>query len=66
MKVIGKYFIVQKHMKRNGKLHRRRFNEQEEMERMKTLAAGYAEEHSEDFLIVQVVAEVSKPTNKEG
>lgn len=61
MDVQGKYFIVEKHRKLKGKLARRKFNEEGDIPTMVELAKGYAEQRDQDFLIVQVVAEVSKP-----
>ena len=67
MEVNNKYFIIQKHIKRKGKLARRRFNEPERLDEMIALAKKYAEESGEDFLIAMVVTEVSKPdAKKEG
>ncbi len=66
MGVIGKYFIVEKHKQLRGhRLGRRRFNEEINLEEMKELAAGYAKERGQDFLIVQVVTEVSKPAGEQ-
>ena len=61
MDVNGKYLIVTKHRKIRGKNVRRRFNEVQNLPEMAELATQYAAERGEDFLIVQVIAEVSKP-----
>ena len=61
MDVIAKYLIVPKHMKRRGKTVKRAFHESDDMTLMQELATGYAKERREDFLIVQVIREVSKP-----
>jgi len=66
MDITGQFFIVQKHMKRKGKLQRRKFHEQEDLDEMIALARTYAARSGEDFLIVQVVHEVSKLEKKEG
>ena len=65
MDVIGKYLIVAKHVKRKGKTVRRAVHESDDMPLMNQLASGYALKHGEDYLIVQVVAEVSKPDAKD-
>jgi hypothetical protein len=61
MDVVAKFLIVTKHRKIRGKNVRRRFNEEQDLGTMVELAIGYAKERGEDFLIVQVIAEVSKP-----
>lgn len=66
--VNGKYLIVPKHKhgnKSKGKgkrLQRRQFHDEQELETMRRLAGQYAAEHGEDFLIVQVVEEIEKPS----
>lgn len=64
MDVTGKFFLVEKHKRIKGKPAKRRFNEQEDIPTMVELAKQYAQQRGEDFLIVQVVAEVSKPETK--
>lgn len=66
MDVTGKYIIVEKHRKLKGKLARRRFSDETDMEKMIELATGYAAERGQDFLIVQVVTDVSKPNSTTG
>jgi len=61
MDVNRKFLIVAKHVKRKGKTVRRAVHESQEMPLMLQLANGYAQKHGEDYLIVQVIAEVSKP-----
>ncbi len=68
--VTGKYFIVSKHKahtkgKRRGRKgvprRPRRFYEPGEIEAAREQARALAEQNDEDFLIVQVIAEASKP-----
>ena len=63
--VDGQYLIIPKHKHRKTgvkrRLQRRQFHGIEEMQTMENLAQKYAAENSEDYLIVQVVKEVSKP-----
>ncbi len=67
--VTGKYFIVSKHKahtkgrgrKKNIPSRSRRFYEQDEIEAAREQARALAEQNGEDFLIVQVIAEASKP-----
>lgn len=61
MDVTGKYILVPKHVVRRKKIARRAFHEETEMELMVDLAGKHAAEKNDDFLIVQVVAEVSRP-----
>lgn len=65
MDVTGKYLIIEKHRRVGGKKARRRFNDKENIPTMIELAKGYAEQRGEDFLIVQVIAEVSKSKGQE-
>jgi hypothetical protein len=61
MDVAGKYILVPKHVVRKKKTVKRAYHDVTEMELMTDLAGKYAAERDEDFLIVQVVAEVSRP-----
>lgn len=69
MDVTDKIFLVEKHRFKRGKggkkviKLRRAFHEDcpEDLEVLKGLAGKYAAERGEDFLIVRVVAEVSRP-----
>lgn len=61
MDVIGQFIIVPKHLRVRKKTKRRSFHGEQDMELMIQLATDYARTRGEDFLIVQVVAEVSKP-----
>jgi hypothetical protein len=61
MDVTGRYIIVPKHWGSKKKSRRRSFHGEEEMELMVELATTYASQRNEDFLIVQVVREISKP-----
>ena len=63
MEVTGKFIIVPKHVVRKKKTVRRAFHDETDTELMTQLATKYAEERDEDFLIVQVVKEVSRPKN---
>ena len=63
MEVTGKFIIVPKHVVRKKKTIRRAFHGETDMELMTKLATDYAEQRDEDFLIVQVVKEVSRPRN---
>jgi len=66
MDVTGQYLIIEKHRRVRGKKASRRFNDKENIPVMIELAKDYAKQRGEDFLIVQVVVEVSKPGKKEG
>jgi len=57
-----KLLIIPKHMtQKNGKLKRRCFHEENELDEILELAQSYATEKKQDYLIVKVVAETSKP-----
>lgn len=61
----GMVFVIRKHLHReSGKMKRRNMFSEAEMDKAAALAERYAEQNGEDFLIVQVVAEVSKPSKK--
>lgn len=61
MDVTGQYILVPKHVVRKKKTVKRAYHDATEMDLMTELAGKYAAERDEDFLIVQVVAEVSRP-----
>ena len=61
MDVENKYFIIHKHWKRRKGARRRRFYEEGELQHALDRARKYADENNEDYLIVRVVAEQSKP-----
>lgn len=61
----GQYILVKKHTQRKGKRVRRAFHNADGLELMRELGAQYATKHGEDFLIVQVVEEISKPESEE-
>ena len=63
MDVIGKYILIKKHTMKKGKRARRHFGDGDsaDMQKMRELAAKYATEENEDFLIAQVIEEISKP-----
>lgn len=63
MDVYGKFLIIPKHRMIRKKQIRRSFHDEESMPLMQDLASQYSQARGEDFLIVQVVAEVSKPKN---
>ena len=65
MSVIGQYIIVPKHLRVRGKTKRRAFHGKQDAELMLQLATDYARARGEDFLIVQVITEVSKPEKAE-
>lgn len=66
MNVDGKYILIKKHTMRKHKRARRHFSDgcPEDMQKMRELAGQYAAEQGEDFLIVQVIEEISKPGTK--
>ena len=66
MDVTGKYILVPKHTVRKKKPAKRSFHESTDMDLMTELAGKYASERDEDFLIVQVVAEISRPKKSKG
>lgn len=70
MDVCGKYFIVEKHrkFKRKSKpvLARRRFYDAGELDEARQRAGLYAGQKKEDFLLVQVIDEISKPGETTG
>jgi hypothetical protein len=63
MDVTGQYLLIKKHTMRKNKRARRRFSDgdPQDMQTMRELAAKYAAAQGEDFLIVHVVEEISKP-----
>ena len=63
MDVTGKFIIVPKHnISQKGKKRKRRaYHEASDLQLMQDLATKYAAERGEDFLIVQIVQEISKP-----
>jgi hypothetical protein len=62
MDVTGKFVLIKKHTMRKHKRARRHYAEScEELNRMRELGAEYAVKQGEDFLIVQIVEEISKP-----
>jgi len=65
MDVIGKYIIVPKHHPKSWKNRRRHFHDESDLAKATKLAQQYAAERGEDFLIVQVITEVSKPDAKD-
>ena len=65
MDVRGQFIIVPKHLRVRKKTKRRSFHGEQDMELMIQLATDYARARGEDFLIVQVIAEVSKPEKAE-
>ena len=66
MDVTGKFILVPKHVVRKKKTTKRAFHDAKDMELMTELATTYANQRDEDFLIVQVVAEVSRPKKAKG
>lgn len=64
MDVSGQYFLVNKHIPIGKKKKRRFFFTAEEIEKQIELAEKYAGENREDYLIVQVVREVSDSSKK--
>jgi uncharacterized protein YceH (UPF0502 family) len=59
----GQLLLLRKHISRgNGtKKRRRRFHEPSDIEQLKAMAQSMANRDGEDFLIVQIVHEASKP-----
>jgi hypothetical protein len=63
----GKLFVVNKHRVQTRKDRkvlrriRRRFYEPQDLEEAMAMARKHAAERHEDFLVVQVIAEASKP-----
>lgn len=67
MEVTGKYFLIHKHwMKQKGKKRRRKFYAHEELSKAEALARKYAAENKDDYLLVQVVREYSRPADQSG
>lgn len=56
---IGQYFMVNKHNLRDHRLHRRTFFDVSEIDLHRELGRKYAAENEDDFLIVEVILEVS-------
>ena len=61
----GRLLIISKHWLRQGKKHNktrsRKFHEPEDIDLVRDLATGYANHKNEDFIIVEVVEEISRP-----
>lgn len=61
----GKLIIMRKHFQReNGKRARRKFFEPSDIDFAKELAQNFADSKGEDFIVVQVVHEASRPSKK--
>ena len=61
----GKLIIMRKHFQReNGKRAKRKFFEPGDIDFAKELAQNFATDKNEDFIIVQVVYEATRPTKK--
>ena len=64
MNVVGKLFVIHKHwLGRNGK-RKRRFYKPEDISEARDNALNYSDENDEDYLIVSIVEEVSRPTKR--
>jgi hypothetical protein len=62
MDVVGKYILIEKHIiTRKGKKKRRAYHEAEGLDLARELATKYAADRQDDFLLVQIVEEISKP-----
>lgn len=67
MDIVGKYFLIKKHTIKGSKRSRRATFGPEDFENQRKLAEKYSKENQgEDFLIVQVVEEISGKVEKEG
>lgn len=55
----GLYILINKHNLKDKKLHRRTFFREGEMEKQRELARTFAAQNMDDFLIVEVLLEVS-------
>lgn len=63
----GHLIIMRKHFQReNGKRVRRRFFDPAEIDFAKDLAQNFAIRNDEDFIIVQVVYEATRPKKNNG
>ena len=61
----GKLILIRKHFQReNGKRAKRKFYEPSEIDALKDLAQNLANGQNEDFIVVQVVHEASRPSKK--
>lgn len=56
---VGLYFLINKHNMKDKKLYRRTFFKDDEMEKQRKLGEKYAAENQDDFLIVEVLLEIS-------
>ena len=64
MNVVGKLFVIHKHwLGRNGK-RKRRFYKPEDISEARDNALNYSDENDEDYLIVSIVEEVSRRTQR--
>jgi hypothetical protein len=66
MDVTGKFILIEKHIiTRKGTKKRRGYHEADGLDLARDLAKKYAADRKDDFLIVQIVEEVSKPESEQ-
>jgi hypothetical protein len=66
MDVTGKFILIEKHIiTRKGKKKRRAYHEADGLDLTRELATKYAADRQDDFLIVQIIEEVSKPESEQ-
>ncbi len=64
MNVIGKLFVIHKHWLRKDGPGKRQFYPTDQMDAARERALQYSDEKDEDFLIVSVVEEIRRPTQR--